>query len=486
MSRFGRSAASRTVIAVVLSVAACDGPAPKAGDVVDEVDGRARAATADALLAEIQRVSGAPAVNAAVVVDGAVVWEGAAGDPPAGTETRHRLASVSKLFTVAAALALVEQGRLDLDAPASAYVPGWVREGRAPVTLRELAAHTAGVNHYETWRADAHDESRSYPSAAEGVELFADAPLLFEPGSAHEYSSFGYVLLAAAVESAYGAPFADAVDALVLDPLGLGSTRVDLGVEPAEGDAEIFFVSDREATPASWDSESAFQGATGVQSSAADVARFVDAFLGGELVGDTLLRDVLRPASLNSGERVALDRFSVGVGWRTGLDWAGRRVAHHAGSTRGARSIALGYLDASGAVALLSNASWTSRIETTGELVAAPFLAGAFPSIETCPEGSWTVEGTFRDVAQAGSLQIRVEGDLCRGELRAGGELDGQFSLDQGEFNLVRIEARDGAHHFALAYSWGLAAVELRVVGGGVELTGDIVGWPVVLTGTPQ
>jgi serine beta-lactamase-like protein LACTB, mitochondrial len=447
----------------------------------ETVQSQARAAASDALLHAIGMESGAPAMGAAIVRDGLVLWAGNHGyadearTVEASSHHRYRLASVSKLYAATALLTVQERTGFDLDAPVGSVVPAWTRDGRPAVSSRQLASHTAGVNHYQDWDVAAHDPSHNYATATESVPLFADAPLLFVPGARYSYSSFGYVLLATVIEGVTGRPFPEALDSLVLAPLHLSETGVERVANLHADDVDLFRTD--ETGPISLEpvSQSAFHGATGLRSTPRDVARFVSAFLSGGLVSQDVVAAALVPMPLGDGTPAGEDRYSVGFGWRTGMDWDGRRVAHHAGVTPGARSIALGYPQNGLSVALLVNATWTSRMETTAELLAAPFLDTDFPGPDDCPVGRWDVEGTLGDKAESGRLEILREGPLYVARFHSEGELANRYDRTNG-FQLIRVGRRRARHVFALAYPWGLARLYVTPSGTGVTVTGDIVG----------
>ena len=93
------------------------------------------------------------------------------------------------------------------------------------MTLRQLMAHTAGIRHYESEadsRPTAHCER-----AAEGLASFADDPLRFQPETASAYSTFGWILVSAAIESAANEPFFSFVRSRLLEPLGMRDTTTD-------------------------------------------------------------------------------------------------------------------------------------------------------------------------------------------------------------------------------------------------------------------
>jgi CubicO group peptidase (beta-lactamase class C family) len=134
-----------------------------------------------------------------------------------------RLASISKPLTALAAMSLLEEGKLDLDAPIQRYVPSFPQK-RWPVTLRMLLSHQSGIRHYE---GDEMSSTRHYGGVVDGLRIFAGDPLAHEPGTKYLYSSYGFNLAGAAVEAAAGMPYWQAVSRRVLQPSGAAALRPD-------------------------------------------------------------------------------------------------------------------------------------------------------------------------------------------------------------------------------------------------------------------
>jgi CubicO group peptidase (beta-lactamase class C family) len=115
-------------------------------------------------------------------------------------DTRFQIASVSKQFTAAAVMLLVESGVLSLGEPITAWLPDIPAHWRH-VTLHQLLTHTSGLGH---WRdVPGFDDSRPGTSA-EFLAQFAAVPLHSAPGSAWRYSSPGFLLAALIVQQASG------------------------------------------------------------------------------------------------------------------------------------------------------------------------------------------------------------------------------------------------------------------------------------------
>ncbi|MFI6355435.1 serine hydrolase domain-containing protein [Streptomyces sp. NPDC050743] len=144
---------------------------------------------------------------------------------PIDEHTLFPIASVSKSFTATALMRLVEQGRVDLDAPVRRYVPELRladEEAAARITVLNLINHTAGLD----WNLVDADEGDG--SLAAFVGQLHRLPLIAPPGARASYSQAGYNLLGRVVENVTGLPFEQALAELVLEPLGLCDTVFDL------------------------------------------------------------------------------------------------------------------------------------------------------------------------------------------------------------------------------------------------------------------
>jgi CubicO group peptidase (beta-lactamase class C family) len=187
------------------------------------------ATRADAWVAEARRQIGAPAVSAAVSVGGEVVWAGAAGyadlerEIAAHPETVFRIGSTSKAVTSVAMGTLLDKDAVDLDAPVSSYMPG-LAEPLATVTTRQAMSHTAGVRDYGTclcFPVLEYFNRKHYETQRDSLRPFERDELLFPPGDGFSYSSYGYNVVGAVIESVTGERFADFLDAtrdLLLPP----------------------------------------------------------------------------------------------------------------------------------------------------------------------------------------------------------------------------------------------------------------------------
>jgi len=125
------------------------------------------------------------------------------------------------VLTSGAAGLLLEEGRLELDAEIQRYVPE-LPEKPSRVTLRQMMGHLAGM------RTDGGDEGPLFTPhcerPVEALQFFAERSLLFEPGTQYRYSSYGWIVVSAAIEQAAGERFFTFMQKRVFEPLGMNDT----------------------------------------------------------------------------------------------------------------------------------------------------------------------------------------------------------------------------------------------------------------------
>lgn len=173
-----------------------------------------------------------PGLSVAWVVDGKIVYEAGFGlaDPEAGVaatpETIYRAGSVSKLFTAVAAMQLVEQGKLDLDAPVQNAVPEFsivnpAYRSNEPITLRQFLCHRSGMVR-EAPVGGYFDPNEA--KITETIASIADCALVNPPNTQTRYSNVGPTIVGRAVEIQSGLAFPDYQQRYILGPLGMKSS----------------------------------------------------------------------------------------------------------------------------------------------------------------------------------------------------------------------------------------------------------------------
>ena len=305
-----------------------------------------------------------PGLSVAVGAGGDIVWAEGFGwaDLEDGMKvtphTRFRIGTASVVLTSAAAGLLLEQGKLKLDGEIQAYVPSFPRK-QWPVTIRQLMGHVAGLAN------DGGDEGPLFSThcehPVEALTAFAERPLLFEPGTSYRHSSYGWILLSAAVEAAGDEAFLTFMRNQIFDPLGMDSTRADPSTAATGDRATSYFprfASDprygyHPMRPLDY---SCYAGASVFVSTPSDLVRFGLALTGGRLVTPATARLLQTSLRLPSGEETG-----YGLGWDLEtVTVAGnqRRLIGHDGDTLGGMVASLMTFPDGLVVAVTSNISY--------------------------------------------------------------------------------------------------------------------------------
>jgi CubicO group peptidase (beta-lactamase class C family) len=289
----------------------------------------------------------APALSAAVSVDGRRAWAGAVGyaDITAGRaatlETTFRIGSTSKAVTSIAMGTLIDRNAIDLDAPISRYIPD-LSAPLASVTTRQAMSHTAGVRNYALCVCFPIWESlsrRHYDGPQrEVLRPYERDALLFSPGQSFAYTSLGYNVAGAVIEHISQVRFAEFLERAVTGPLGLVATRTDAG-QPGPGDARFYDVEDHQYKEAFRVDNTNKLPSGGILSTPSDLVR-----LGAQMIEPTLFsrqtRDLLaKPQPVADGRA---NPQGYALGWRYQGDSASgtatTRRLHHHGTAQGSTS----------------------------------------------------------------------------------------------------------------------------------------------------
>ncbi|MET0582983.1 MAG: serine hydrolase domain-containing protein [Pseudoxanthomonas sp.] len=257
--------------------------------------------------------------------------------------TNYRLASVTKQFTAAAIMLLVEEGRLSLDDGVRRWLPSLPAVADS-ITVRHLLTHSSGLIDYEDVMAAGTTKQLHDADVLHLLET--QDRTYFPPGSGYRYSNSGYALLALIVERASGQAFADFLRARIFQPLGMDNTLAFVEGGPAIAD-RAYGYSESEAGWIRTDQSttSAVLGDGGIYSSIDDLARWDAALYDDRLLSDASRRLMFTPHVI-TGE----PDIRYGFGWRiTG------ETLWHSGETIGFRNVIVRYPQRRLTVIVLSN-----------------------------------------------------------------------------------------------------------------------------------
>ena len=267
-------------------------------------------------------------------------------DVPCTPGTRFQLCSVSKQFVAAAAMLLVESGRVDMHEP----VGRWLGQGHPQwrqVTLHHLLSHTAGIPH---WLEAPGLDPAEPVGITERLEIIQATSLRGRPGAQWHYSSPGFVLAGLIVERASGQPYREFLSERILSPLEL--TRTTMGRAP--GNAACGYKDGQPVPP--WDLDT-MPGTGDIWSTTGDLTTFTAALHAGELVTASSLRMMCTAhAALDDDDdsEPRLITTGYGYGMFTGT-FAGHAACYHPGDNPGYQSFACWIPDRAASIVVLVN-----------------------------------------------------------------------------------------------------------------------------------
>ena len=270
--------------------------------------------------------------------------------------TNFRLASITKQFTAAAILLLIEDGKLTLEDRAGRWLPS-LPPATNTMTLRHLLTHTSGLVDYEdvipaTLMDQLHDDDVLQLLESQDRTYFA-------PGTSYRYSNSGYALLALIVGKASGLSFAQFLDARIFRPLGMLNTvahedGVSRMMHRAFGYSEVDHAWQR----TDQSQTSAVLGDGGIYSSLDDLAKWDAALYDERLLKSSSLRMAFAPSTRTDDPSI-----EYGFGWRiTG------ETVWHSGETIGFRNVIVRYPQRRLTVIMLTNRNEPAPYATALEI----------------------------------------------------------------------------------------------------------------------
>ena len=257
----------------------------------------------------------------------------------ADAQTKYRIGSISKTFTAAIIMQLVDQGKLTLDTRLEQFFPQI--PNAEEITIEHLLRHESGLFNftaapdYLRWMVDPKTRE-------ELLQLFVTNSTVFQPGEKHEYSNTNYVLLSFIAEELSGMPYGDILQAKIVKPAKLAGMLYGSKINLKNNEA-LSYNKLGEWELSSETDPSIPIGAGGIAATASNVSRFFSQLFEGDLVSDSSLANM---KALKDG--VGLGLFQIPFYQKKGLG--------HSGGIDGFKSLAVYFPDDKLAVSYLSNA----------------------------------------------------------------------------------------------------------------------------------
>lgn len=403
----------------------------------------------DRYVSELMKARGAPGLALAVVRGGKTVYAKGYGmsdvenGVKATTDTVFELGSVTKQFTAALVLQLVEAGKVKLDEPARSYLPNLPEAWKA-VTVRQLLTHTSGIKSY-TDLPSFEGRMREPVTNADLLAYIAPEKLEFEPGSAWNYSNSGYFLLGMLIERVTAKPYRQVLRDRILKPLGMSATLMNdpaaIVKHRARGYEPNPKTGPRNAT---WIDMSWPFSAGALMGTVKDMAKWDAALYTDSPVKQSSWKMAWTPVELRSGET-----FPYGFGWALG-DLNGVATVEHEGGIPGFNSMILRVPSKKLTVIVLCNADpgianaaakgVAGLVDPSLKVVVKP-IQDPDPKRTAAERALFTdaIHGTLKEEAFTESLQKAIFPDKAG---QAHQVLSAMGALDQ--FTLVKIDKRPG------------------------------------------
>lgn len=274
---------------------------------------------ADRLLSEAVQARGAGA-TAVIAERGEIVWTGAVGKASVTNgsalkaDSLFRYASITKQFTAALVLLLVEEGRLSLDDQVGKLLAAETPAAWHKVTVRQLLNHTSGIPSYtgapgfmmETVTSRAH-------STQQLIDITREQAMDFVPGTDWRYNNTGYILLEAIIQKQTGKTWHAALRERITGPLGLSTIRCGCEAGPA-----VVAGHRQDGSPPQAIDMSVPGAAGALVGNVADLGRWAAALHGGRVLKPASYQAMIAPTVLSSGRTVPYG-FGLGSGSVRGL-----------------------------------------------------------------------------------------------------------------------------------------------------------------------
>jgi D-alanyl-D-alanine carboxypeptidase len=311
------------------------------------------AAAVDSLAATALRVERLPSLSLAVARGSRLLIAKGYGladvenEVSATIETVYRIGSITKQFTAATILRLVEQRRMGLDDDITMYVPQFHARGHHP-TIRQLLNHTSGLRSFTDVPTFASKE-RLDLTDEQLLAVFQDEPPDFEPGTNFLYNNSAYYLLAMAIERVTSRPYGDYMRDSVLRPLGLQTTSACDDVGLIRHRARGYTLAGKQLQNASFISLAPPKGGGNLCSTAKDLVKWTHALASGGFISRNSYALMTSPGELSDGRHIG---YGFGL-FLSALD--GRKEIFHGGGINGFTGFVGFYPDADVTVVVLTN-----------------------------------------------------------------------------------------------------------------------------------
>lgn len=388
-----------------------------------------------------------PGASVIAVRDGEVVFRKGYGladlelGVPIEPNMLFRVASITKEFTAALVLQLVEEGVLSMDDEITKYLPDYPVQGHR-VTIENLLTHTSGIPTFQRVPGF-QDQVRLDHTLEETIAIFASQPFEFSPGERYSYSSSGYILLGAILEKATGKSYEELLAERIFNVAGMETAQLNGHDRIIPGRVDGYTVDHGEVVNMPIASMTMAYSSGGLLMSVDDLAKWDEALYGDQLLDEATRKAMWSPHILPNGQSIG-----YGFGWMIS-EFLGHPVRMHDGSLDGFLSAAWRLPEDHLFVAVLTN----SDSPEVGPNVAAKEILGILLGIPKKVEipmsqadlaryaGNYLRrDGRAYRVIQEGGKLFFAPNQNIRWEIRPESDTSFFFPEPPNEFNTVTFE----------------------------------------------
>jgi CubicO group peptidase (beta-lactamase class C family) len=289
---------------------------------------------------------------------------------PNTTNTKYKIASITKAFTSVLILKLVEQGKIDLEKPITTYLPGYNGPAGTKVTIKHLLNMTSGLKNMddnasslETVLKNGIPQYQLPFTSDQLLEKFCSDSLVTEPGKKFDYNNADYIILGKIIEKVSSKTFEQALKEEILLPLKMLNSGLLSQEKLIDKLADTYFyrddlqrlVTDLPVYMENWYAAGAMYSSTG------DILRFSNALFSGKL---------LKTETLKLMFTAGLDEYGLGVWIYKDYDINGRMftIVKRPGSIMGAQAMLFHILEEGSTIIILSNTGTVSLDEFAADI----------------------------------------------------------------------------------------------------------------------
>lgn len=312
-----------------------------------------RADQADDYVREQMQRQHIPGLALAVVTNGVVLKTAGYGlanvelGAPVRTDTVFQIQSVTKTFTAAAIMMLVEEGKVSLEDKLTKHLDG-LPETWDAITVRHLLTHTSGIKDFIN---EPTVDLRKDLKPEDVIESLRKLPLNFQPGEKYAYSNTGYHLLGMVIRKVAGKTWDDFLRKRIFHPLGMNDTRVISWSEIITNRASGYGWDDGQLRNGSFIAPTILGYAGGgLRSTVLNLAKWDAALCTEQLLKRSTLEQMWTPAKFNNGKD-----STYGFGWGISREHGHRLISHTGSHSTGFKSVIARFVDDKLTVIVLTN-----------------------------------------------------------------------------------------------------------------------------------